>query len=97
MVDQLAGIDFILGLQVTLLIMIQLGSIFQIPLCIIFVCARNVMETLTPPDLSLALKSKLSAVSCDIATWHTNYHKPDATATLCKIFQTLYLCLTAQL
>ena len=57
----------------------------------------TVMETLTPPDLSLALEGKLSAVSCDNATWYTNYHKPDASATSCKIFQTLYLCLTAQL
>ena len=30
----------------------------------------TVMETLTPPDMSLALESKLSAVSCDNATWH---------------------------
>ena len=55
------------------------------------------METFTPPDFSLALESKLSAVSCDNTTWHTNYEKLDASATLCKIFQTLYLCLTAQL
>ena len=57
----------------------------------------TVMETLTPLDFSLALESKLSAVSCDNATWHTNYQKPDTSGTLCKIFQTLYLCLTAQL
>ena len=55
------------------------------------------MKTLTQPDFSLALESKLSAVSCDNATWHTNYEKPDVSATLCKIFHTLYLCLTAQL
>ena len=57
----------------------------------------TVMETLTPPDLYPALESRLSAVSCDNATWHTNYHKPDTSTTLCRIFQTLYLCLTAQL
>ena len=57
----------------------------------------TVMETLTPPDLPPVLESKLSAVSCDNATWHTNYEKSDASATLCKIFQSLYLCLTAQL
>ena len=57
----------------------------------------TVMEILTPPDFSPALVCKLSAVSCDNATWHTNYKKPDASATLCKTFQTLYLCLTAQL
>ena len=58
---------------------------------------HTVMETFTPPDFSLALESNLSAVSCDNASWHTNYEKPDASATLCKIFQTPYLCLTAQL
>ena len=55
------------------------------------------METFTPPAFSPPLESKLSAVSCDNATWHTNYEKPDASATLCRIFQTLYLCQTAQL
>ena len=58
---------------------------------------HTVVETFTPPDFSSALESKLSAVSFDNATWHTNYEKPDASATLCKIFHTLYLCLTAQL
>ena len=57
----------------------------------------TVMETLTSLDLSRTLESKISSVSCDNATWHTNYHKQDASATSCKIFQTLYLCLTAQL
>ena len=57
---------------------------------------HTVMETFPPPDLSPILESKLSAMSCGNATWHTNYEKPDANATLCKIFQTLYLCLTAQ-
>ena len=47
----------------------------------------TVMETLTVPDLCLGLESKLSAVSCDNATWHTNYEKPDASATLCELFQ----------
>ena len=50
---------------------------------------HTVMETFTPPDFSPALESKLSAVSCDNATWHTNYEKTDASAALCKIFQTL--------
>ena len=57
----------------------------------------TVMETLAPPDLPPTLESKLSSVSCDNATWHMNYHKQDASAISCKIFQTLYLCLTAQL
>ena len=50
---------------------------------------HTVMETFKTPDFSLALESKLSAVSCDNAIWHTNYKEPDASATLCKIFQTL--------
>ena len=57
----------------------------------------TVIETLNSPDLSPALESKISSVSGDNATWHTNYHKRDTSATSCKIFQTLYLCLTAQL
>ena len=57
----------------------------------------TVMETLTTPDLFPVLESKIFSVSCDNATWHTNYHKQDTSATSCKIFQTLYLCLTAQL
>ena len=47
---------------------------------------HTVMETFIPPDLSPPLQHKLSAVSCDNATWHTNYKEPDASGTLCKIF-----------
>ena len=68
--------------------------------CVSYATSKDkytVMETLTSPDFSPALESKLSTVSCDNAIWHTNYEKPDASATSCKIFQTLYLCLTAQL
>ena len=54
------------------------------------------METSIPPDLPPALESKISDVSYDNATWHTDFYKQDASATSCKIFQTLYLCLTAQ-
>ena len=92
--------------------MIQLGSIFQIPLCITSVTGMDqpacvlyaassgtytIMETLTQPDLPPAIESKISTVSCDSATWHTDYYKQDASATSCKIFQTLYLCLTSEL
>ena len=73
--------------------MIQLGSIFQIPLCIIPVTgmdqpacvsytasnyAYTVDESLTQPDLPPGIESKISTVSCDTATWHTDYDKQDA-------------------
>ena len=54
------------------------------------------METSTPPDLPPATESKISDVSYDNAIWHTDFCKQDTSATSCKIFQTLYLCLTAQ-
>ena len=54
------------------------------------------METSIPPDLPPAIESKISDVSYDNATWHTDFCKQDTSATSCKIFQTLYLCLTAQ-
>ena len=50
----------------------------------------------TQPDLPLAIKSKISSVSYDNATWHTNFSKQDVSATSCKILQTLYLCLKVQ-
>ena len=53
------------------------------------------METLTQQDLPPAIESKILTVLCDIGTWQTDYGKQDASATSCKIFQTLYLCLTA--
>ena len=89
--------------------MIQCGSIFQIPLCIILVTetdkqacvsyaasndAYTVDESLTQAELPPGIESKISTVSCDSATWHTDYDKQDASATSCEIFQTLYLCLT---
>ena len=111
--DQLEDIYFILGLQVTLVIMMQLGSIFQIPLCIISVCDCNGSTRLccicfircyryiygninSTTFFSPAIESKISAVSYDNPAWHTDFCKEDASATSCKIFQTLYLCLTAQ-
>ena len=92
--------------------MIQLGSIFEIPLCIIpmtgmdhpacvsYTASNNaylVDESLTQPDLPPGIESKISTVSCDSATWHKDYYKQDASITSCKIFQTLYLCLTSEL
>ena len=56
-----------------------------------------VLEVFTPQDLSPSVGNKLSTMSCDTATWHSKYKKPDASATLCKLIQTLYLCLTSQL
>ena len=56
-----------------------------------------VMEVFTPQDLSPSVENKLSTMSCDNATWHSKYKEPDASATLCKLIQTLYLCLTSQL
>ena len=55
------------------------------------------METSTPQHLSPAIESKISAVSYDNPAWHTDFCKEGASATSCKIFQTLYLRLTAQL
>ena len=58
---------------------------------------HKVMETCTLQDFSPPLQNKLSTMLCDNVTWHTKYMEPDASATLCKIIQTLYLCLTSQL
>ena len=99
-------------LYVTLVIMIQLGSIFQIPLCIIHVTemeqpgclsytASNdeyiVHEQITQVDLPPGIETKISNVPFDSAIWHTDNYKQDTSATSCKIFQTLYLCLTWEL
>ena len=56
----------------------------------------KVMETSTPPDLPPAIEGKICDVSYDNATWHTDFCKQDTSATSGKIFQTVYLCLTAQ-
>ena len=58
---------------------------------------NNVMEEITPEDLSPSLKHKLLTVSCDNAKWHLKSKEEDASATLCKLIQTLYLGLTSQL
>ena len=59
--------------------------------------AYTVDESLTQPDLPPGIETKISTVSCDSASWHTDYCKQDASATSCKIFQTLYLCLPSEL
>ena len=56
-----------------------------------------VMAEITPQDLSPSLENKLSTMSCDNAKWHSKSKEQDASATLCKLIQTLYLCLTSQL
>ena len=88
--------------------MIELGSILQIPLCIICVTdmdkpeslsysASNdesiVDEQITQADLPPGIQMKISNVPFDSATWHTDNYEADTSATSCKIFQTLYLCL----
>ena len=70
------------------------------PACVLYAASNDtytVMETLTQPYLTPAIESKISTVSCDSATWHTDYCKQDVSATSCKIFQTPYLCPTAEL
>ena len=55
----------------------------------------RVMEASIQPDLPPTIDSKISTVSCDNTRWHTDTCTQDASATSCKIFQTLYLCPTA--
>ena len=56
--------------------------------------AYTVHESFTQIDLPPRIQRKISTVSCDSATWHTDENKQDASATSCKICQTLYLYLT---
>ena len=51
----------------------------------------------TQIDLPPGIERNISTVSCDSATWHTDYNKQDASTTSCKIYQTLYLYLTSEL
>ena len=89
--------------------MIQLGSTLQIPLCIICVTEMDkpespsysasndeniVHEQITQADLPPGIQMKILNVPFDSARWHTDNYKADTSATSCKIFQTLYLCLT---
>ena len=89
--------------------MIKLGSILQIPMCII--CVREMdkqespsysasndqyigYEQITQDDLPPGIKVKILNVPFDSQTWHSDNYKEDTSATSCKIFQTLYVCLT---
>ena len=53
-----------------------------------------VHEQITQADLPPGIEMKISNVPFDSATWHTDNYKQDTSATSCKIFQTLYICLT---
>ena len=44
--------------------------------------------TATPSDFPPAIQNKISSVSNDNATCHTDFCKQDASATSCKIFHT---------
>ena len=57
---------------------------------------EKVLETSIKADLHPAIESKIHDVSYENTRWHTDLCKEDTSATSCKIFQTLYLCLTAQ-
>ena len=56
---------------------------------------HTVMEAPIEPDLPPTIQSKISTVSCENTRWHTDIYTQNASATSCKIFQTLYLCPTA--
>ena len=57
---------------------------------------EKALKTSIQTDLPPAIQSKISDVSYENTRWHTDICKEDTSTTLCKIFQTLYLCLTAQ-
>ena len=52
---------------------------------------NNVREDMMAEGLSPSLQNKLSTVSCDNEKWHLQSKEGDASATLCKLMQTLYL------
>ena len=57
---------------------------------------EKVLETSIQADLPPAIQSKISDLLYENTKWHTDICKEDTSATSCKIFQTLYLCLIAQ-
>ena len=57
---------------------------------------EKVLKTSIQADLPAAIQSKITDVSYENTRWHTDICKEDTSATSCKIFQTVYLCLTAQ-
>ena len=58
--------------------------------------AEKVLDPSIGSDLPHAIESKICDVSYENTGWHTDLSIEDTSATSCKIFQTLYLCLTAQ-
>ena len=52
---------------------------------------NNEREDIIAEGLSPSLQNKLSTVSCDNEKWHLQSKEGDASATLCKLMQTLYL------
>ena len=52
---------------------------------------NNVREDMMAEGLSPSLQNKLSTVSCDNEKWHLQSKEGDASATLSKLMQTLYL------
>ena len=67
--------------------------------CVVYVSSNatdKVLETSIQADLPPAIEGKICDVSYENTRWHTDLCKEDTSATACKIFQTVYLCLTAQ-
>ena len=67
--------------------------------CVVYTssnAAEKVLNTSIGVHLPRAIESKICDVSYENTGWHTDLSKEDTSATSCKIFQTLYLCLTAQ-
>ena len=52
---------------------------------------NNLQEDMMAEGLSPLLQKKLLTVSCDNEKWHLQSKEGDASATLCKLMQTLYL------
>ena len=70
------------------------------PGCLSYAASNDeyiVHEQITQADFPPGIEMKISNVPLDSATWHTDNNKQDKSATSCKIFQTLYLCLTSEL
>ena len=57
---------------------------------------EKVLKTSIQVDLPPSIQSEIFDVSYENTRWHTDICKEDTSATSCKIFQILHLCLTAQ-
>ena len=51
-------------------------------------------EEITQTDLPPGIETIISNVPFESTTWHTDKYKQNTSTTSCKIFQTLYICLT---